>query len=273
MEAVSQGTRFEKTVNVLYGIHGIGKSRFAVVLAYELMRRYNLNIPAVYFLQCEGINHDWMIRHDYIATWPAFVDFIDGAEARTEFQKTVKLYVIDTLDGLYPKGIDKICDDYHVIDPRDEGWAGVWREFNRDLEHQLMRLSKLGGVLILSHERKRSATFGRMVIERPSMDLPDSTHGTVSNLVSMCLHMRKSGSDDGSRVLASLGNKAEDCKDNLNKILPKYEDGIIPFETEEQAVEKLLSCFDEGKGGVVKHKKVKKVKKSKKIKKKKAKRR
>jgi hypothetical protein len=271
----SQGKNFEDVFTAIYGVPGIGKSKFTEVLSYELMRKHNLGAPAAYFIQCEPINHPWKIRHTYIPTWPTFRDFVDKVEKDTKFQSTVKLWIIDTIDGLIPKGISTICNDFEIVDPRDEGWAAAWREMTAELVHQLLRLQSMAGVLILSHERDRKATFGRYVVERPSMDLSNSVNNIVGDLCSMVLHMRNAAEEegDGYRVLASIGTQAEDAKDNLNVILPRHKDGIIKFKTEEEAVSKLLDCFS-GKGGVTKHKKVKKVKKVKKKKKsKKAKRR
>jgi len=217
MQPESQGKNFEDVFSAVYGSPGIGKSKFAEILSYALMRKHGLSIPAAYFIQCEPINHPWNIRHTYIPTWPTFRDFIDKVEKDENFQSTVKLWIIDTIDGLIPKGISTICNDFEIVDPRDEGWAAAWRELNAELIHQLLRLQQMAGVLILSHERSRDATFGRMVINRPSMDLSDSIYNTVGDLCSLVFHMRNAvdEKESGLRVLAALGSQAEDAKDNL----------------------------------------------------------
>jgi len=162
MQPMSQGKSLESIFSAVYGVPGVGKSKFAEVLAYKLAKKHNMGVPAAYFIQCEPINHPWEIRHTYIPTWPTFIDFIDKAEKNEKFVESVKLWVIDTIDGLVPKGIATICDDFEIVDPRDEGWAGAWRELNAELTHQLLRLQEMAGVLILSHERGRKATFGRI---------------------------------------------------------------------------------------------------------------
>ena len=57
------------------------------------------------------------------------------------------------------------------------------------------------------------------------------------------------------RCLSVLASETEDVKDNLNVILPHYPKGVIPFSTEEIAVQRLLDCFDTK---IVKKKKKKK---------------
>ena len=264
MKPQSQGKQLENIFSAIYGVPGIGKSKFAEVLSYELMNKHNLDVPAAYFIQCEPINHPWNIRHTYIRTWPTFREFIDKAESDDKFTSTVKLWILDTIDGLIPKGISTICNDFEIVDPRDEGWAAAWRELNAELLHQLLRLQQMAGVLILSHERGRKATFGHLIIDRPSMDLSDSIYNTIGDLCSVIFHMRNSTDekDCRTRVLASLGSQAEDAKDNLGIVLPQYDEGIIEFKTEKEAVQKVLSCFDGRLKGVT-HKKVKKIKKKK----------
>lgn len=248
----SQFKKFEETISGLYGIPGIGKSKFAHELGVALQRKHNLSSSGTYILQCEPINHPWKIRKTHIPTWPTFREFIDQAEQDSKFVSTVKMWVIDTLDALVPKGISTICCDLGVIDMKDatvkvgDGWNAVgWQELRYELVYQILRLQQLGpGVLILSHERNRPTTDGRLTYEKPSMDLSGSIYNSIGDLCSMVFRMRSSGKE-GGRCLSFIGSEKEDAKDNLNKVLDKYPNGIIKFKTEKKAVKRILSCFSD----------------------------
>ena len=115
MEATSCYKNFEKTISAVFGVPGIGKSKFAAVLGEILQRRYSLKTSGTYFLQCEPINHPWEIRASCLDTWPTFRNFVDDAEADPDFVKTVKMWVIDTIDGtveLCAHEVAAVIDDF-----------------------------------------------------------------------------------------------------------------------------------------------------------------
>jgi len=120
------------------------------------------------------------------------------------------------------------------------------------------------GVLILSHERYNTRVVHSVEIDRATMDVSNSIYNAIGDACSMVLHMRVAGEAKRSRTaprcLASVTSDEEEAKDNLGVVLPHYPNGIIPFTTEKNAVEKLMGCFD-GKGAMKKTKKVKKSKK------------
>jgi hypothetical protein len=270
MSASSEFKYFEKTISALYGVPGIGKSRFAALLGEFLQRKYSLKASGTYFLQCEPVNHPWKIRKDHLDNWPTFRSFIDGAEKNPRFVSTVKMWVIDTIDGIVPKAMSTICSDFGIADLRDattrvgvDGWyAKAWQELRDELLYQILRLAALGpGVLILSHERYRKSIANRMAIEKASMDVSNSVYNAVGDACSMILRIRnmgEGGKKSSMRCLASLPSDDEDVKDNLSVILPSYSDGLIKFKDEKQAVDKLLSCFDNVPSAVKRAKKVKK---------------
>jgi len=89
--------------------------------------------------------------------------------------------------------------------------------------------------------------------------LSDSIYNSVGDLCSIILHMRNGdGERDDDRVLVAIGSPSEDAKDNLGVVLPRYKNGVIKFGTEEEAVDKLMGCFDRQKGGDTAVKTVKK---------------
>jgi len=258
MTASSCSKKFEETITGVFGVPGIGKSKLAECLGLALQKKYSLRASGVYFLQCEPINHPWCIRKSRLNNWPTFRQFIDNACADPRFVSTVKMWVIDTIDGIIPKGISTICNDFGISDLKDatvrvgtDGWfAKAWQELRDELLYQILRLDALGpGVLILSHERYRPATVGRMRVERASMDVSNSIYNAIGDACSMVIRMRHRNEENKSfakhpRCLSILASEDEDVKDNLNIVLPQYPKGLIPFTTEEQAVERLLDCFN-----------------------------
>lgn len=257
MKTSSNCQTFEETISALYGCPGIGKSKFAECLGEALQRKYSLKTSGTYFLQCEPINHSWQIRKSRLDNWPTFRKFIDDAERNPKFVSTVKMWIIDTVDGIIPKAMSTICSDFGITDLKDatvrvgiDGWyAKAWQELRDELLYQILRLDALGpGVLILSHERYKKVTINRMATEKASMDISNSVYNALGDACSMILRMRNT--EEGGkkkegqlRCLASMPSDDENVKDNLNVVFSKYPDGIIKFTTEKQAVRKILSCF------------------------------
>jgi hypothetical protein len=252
MSSTGETKKFEEAVVTLFGTKGIGKSTFGKVLGDSLAKKYNLDDSGTYFLMAEAPNNALSFRKTRIKTWPTFRDFIDKAENDRRFVRTVKMWVIDSIDALVKQGISTISYEWGVFDLTDEGYARAWQEMQAELLHQLGRLNDLGpGILILSHERDRPMSIGRRIVNMPSMDLSNSIANAVGYLCSMIIRMRyveisRDKEEIGKmRCLSFTGSESEDVKDNLQVISPKYPDGTIKFETERQAVRKVLRCFDE----------------------------
>lgn len=286
-EEQSRQVGFEDSISALFGIPGIGKSMFAAELGLALKEKYNLTYSGTYFIQVDPINHSRVIRMNVdengepvlTDTWPTFRHFVDEAEKYPEFVKTVKMWVIDTLDGLVPKGISTICSDFGITDLREatrkignDGWsAEAWQELKYELRYQILRLAALGpGVLLLSHERYRKVQEGGLEVEKASMDVSNSIYNAIGNDCSIIMRMRlesgraKKPSKSSPRCLAVLSSLDEDAKENLGLVTAKYPNGIVPFTTEREAVDKLLACFGSVKKQVKKQVK-KTVKKPKKV--------
>ena len=139
---------------------GIGKSKFAEEMGFALQKKYNLDQSGAYFIQCERINHGWNIRKNIIDTWPTFREFVDKAEKSPVFVKSVKMWVIDTIDSLVPLGVSTICHDMGIADLReatrkagnDMWFAEGWTEFRAELMDHLIRLAMLGpGAVSYTH--------------------------------------------------------------------------------------------------------------------------
>lgn len=272
-EASAATTCFEESISAVFGMPGVGKSKFAEEMGFALQKKHNLSQSGVYFIQCERINHSWNIRKTMTPTWPTFRTFVDKMENSPELVKTVKMWCIDTIDALAPLGISTICHDMGIADLREatrkvggDGWfAEAWQELRFELEYQILRLAALGpGVLILSHERERKRTENNREVNKASMDLSNSIYNSIGDACSMILHMRvvndvtRKAKSRPIRCLSCLSSESEEAKDNLNVLLKKYPEGIMRFGTERGAVDNLLGCFGKQKPMVKKHKKVKK---------------
>jgi len=272
-EASAATTCFEESISAVFGMPGVGKSKFAEEMGFALQEKYGLSQSGVYFIQCERINHSWNIRKTMTPTWPTFRAFVDKMEKSPDKVKTVKMWCIDTIDALAPLGISTICHDMGIADLREatrkvggDGWfAEAWQELRFELEYQILRLASLGpGVLILSHERERKRTENNREVNKASMDLSNSIYNSVGDACSMILHMRvvndvtRKAKSRPIRCLSCLSSESEEAKDNLNVLLKKYPEGIMRFGTEREAVDNLLGCFGKSKSVVKKHKKVKK---------------
>jgi hypothetical protein len=261
MEEESTHTTLETSIIGLYGVPGIGKSTFAHELGFALKEKYNLQYSGVYFLQCDPINHMHKFRHTMTDTWPTFRAFVDKMENSPELVKTVKMWVIDTLDGIIPKGISTICHDFGIVDMREgvtkigDDWAQeAWTELRFELRYQILRLAALGpGVLLLSHSRDRKVTERGIEIEKSQMDVSPSIYSALGNDCAMIMRMKlqtgkaKKESNSSPRCLAILESMDEFAKDNLGLVTAKYPNGIVPFMTEREAVDKLLLCFSKVK--------------------------
>jgi len=245
---------FEQCIIGLYGVPGVGKSKFVEELGLALQRKYSLNLPAVYMLQAEPVNHRWKIRGaratHYLDTWPTFCKHVSDICASPELQRTVKMFAIDTADSVVPKILLKLCKDYGAESAMDKIEGGnIYSESQDELEYQILKLLNLGiGVLILSHERTIPKKAGNIEVNQARMDLSDAMFNRVADRCSMILHMRQTDrlakAKRGTRCLVSLENDREHAKDNLGVVLQSgHSDGVIEFGTEREAVDKLLGCF------------------------------
>jgi len=277
MAASQEHIPFEQRYIVVYGDQGLGKTKFAAELGVALQKKYGLSSSGTYFLQCEDINHDWNIRRSDIFTWPTFQAFIDKARANRSFVDSVKMWVIDPIDALLAKGLSMVCHENGCADPMEmrrrigEDWfSTAYPELATELMYELHELKSMGpGILLVAHERSTGKRIiDGMEVEVPQMDLPKSSHTPLANICSMILRMKyrdplaeeRKGTVPG-RCLVAVSD-TEVVKDNLNVVLPRCPDGTIPFETEREAVAKLLGCFS----GEIVRKFTKKFKKTKKVK-------
>ena len=257
-EASAATTCFEESISAVFGMPGVGKSKFAEEMGFALQDKYHLSQSGLYFIQCERINHSWNIRKTMCPTWPTFRAFVDKMEKSPELVKTVKMWCLDTIDALAPLGISTICHDMGIADLREatrkvggDGWfAEAWQELRFELEYQILRLAALGpGVLILSHERERKRKENNTEVNKASMDLSNSIYNSIGDACSMILHMRvvnnvtRKAKSRPIRCLSYLSSESEEAKDNLGVLLKKFPEGIMRFGTEREAVDNLLACF------------------------------
>jgi len=245
---------FEKHIVSLYGPPGVGKTRFVEELGRALQERYDLEIPGVYMLQTEPVNHRWKIRGAkkdwYLDTWPTLCQHVGDLIAAKEHYGKNKMYAWDTMDGAVPKTLLCLQDAYDAESALQKIEGGnIYNECQDEIETQILLLlyKAKAGVLILSHEREIDKRSGAVMVKQARMDLSPGMFNMVADRSAMVIHMRQmnySKEHKGKRCLVVLENEREHAKDNLNVVLPRYPDGVIPFETEREAVEKLLACFE-----------------------------
>jgi len=236
-------------------------------LGFALQEKYSLNLPAVHMLQCEAVNHRWVLRgsdkEDYIDTWPTFTKLVDELENRPDYVKTVKMWGIDTVDGIVPKILLHLCDAHEVLDPHDKAWGSIYGESQDELECAILRLRSMGpGVMLFSHERSVEVRRGKVTVPQANPDMSEKMRNRMLALCSMWIRMRPEAAGGkerrGRRCLVAVEGDTEYAKDNYDVVRGRYPNGVIGFDTEREAVDKLLACFSgvkRSKKKVSKHKK------------------
>ncbi len=225
--------RFQDTFSCLYGPTKIGKSTLASL------------IPGTYLLATEP-GYEWLnVRVTDVPNWKTFKKFVEYMENHPKDVASVKMWVVDTVDNLSQMCIEGICFDWGLTDISDEGWGRAWQELRQEFTFWILRLKALGpGVLFISHERQREFSSRKIKLNKDSMDLPGTTYSVVSYLCDVILHMRyvkqshKAEEIGELRCLSMRPSETEDAGDKTKR-LPS----IIKFETEQQAVDKILQCF------------------------------
>ncbi len=243
---------YEDTINILYGDFGIGKSRFVAELGLYLQNKYGLNEPGTYLIQTEKANNGWAMRGSEekyrIQNWVSLVRFVDKCEADPSFVKTVKMFVVDTLDGIIPKLHSTLCVESNLVEATDD-IQSIYGLAKMCVEFQLLRLHALGpGILILSHEREDKVKVGSVEIKKKGMGVSPSLMSRMGALCTTMLRMRNMDRSSktpniGPRCLVFSKSDYEDGKDNLEVFRPHHPKGFIEFDTEKEAVENIMACF------------------------------
>lgn len=235
-EEVLEGGSLTDHIMTLYGPPKIGKT--------TLMSK----LKGIYYLPTEP-GYKWvMCRKSYIPNWATFIQFIKYMEKNKAKCKKVSFFCIDTVDNLSKFCMMYVCGREGIAHPSDGEWGAGWEAFRDEFTHWILRLCSLGcGVAFISHEKEREVISRSVKITKMSPDLPKTSYTVINNLCDIILRMsfttirKKVGGKAKrfqSRCLFTKPDESYDAGDRTGR-LPE----IIPFKTEAEAVEKIVSYY------------------------------
>lgn len=245
--ASREAASFMDNAVLLFGPVKIGKSTFGSF------------IPDVYFLPTEIGYRFIKVRKTPIPNWVTFMKFVQKMEKSPRFVKTVSMWCIDTVDNLSMFCAQYACGRAGIGHPSDQEWGKGWDAIRDEWMHWILRLGVLGpGVLFISHERERDVISHGSKVTKVGPTLVKSHYTAINNMCDIMMRMgclsilkhtksRKrrrvkslepSQELTGTRCLFTKPTEAIDAGDRTG-MLPD----IIYFDTEKEAVNKLLKCF------------------------------
>lgn len=234
IEPSKEGGRFQDHLILLYGMVKIGKTTLATYF------------PGVYFLVTEPGYKAQLIRKSRIPNWTSFRWFVEWAEDNPRTIRDILVWCIDTTTNLSKFCMSWVCGRDGITHPSDQDWGKGWEAFSDEFSHWILRLAAIGkGILFICHEKEREVVSRRMKITKYSPDLPNTTYRIINNLADIIMQM---GYVERSRHESELGEmrclytkpvEIRDAGDRTGR-LPE----VIKFETEREAVRKILSCFE-----------------------------
>ena len=122
---------------LLYGERKIGKT--------TLLAQFE----DVFFLMFDPKNRGLAIYQRHVSKWEEFLKYIKLLEENPDYCKMV---IIDTGFMAYEMCYAYVCKKHGVEDPRDKGWAVVWKDISREFMEAHERILNLGlGLGITAH--------------------------------------------------------------------------------------------------------------------------
>ena len=235
-EASVEGARFQDNLIVVYGPPKIGKSK---LITY---------FPGIYLLPTEPGYTYLKIRKTPIFNWVTFMQFIKKMEKKPALVKQVECWGIDTADNLSKACMQYICGRDGIAHPSDHEWGKGWEALHDEFAHWILRLSALGpGIVFVCHEKEREIISRGMKLTKMSPDLVKTCYTILNNLADITLHMgfskkklRTKKRPVIRRCLHTKPNEMFDAGDRTGRLPEK-----IIFRTEQEAVEELMSYFEE----------------------------
>jgi hypothetical protein len=229
----------------VYGPPKIGKTTLASL------------IPGMYLLPTEPRYGSISCRKSPIPNWTSFREFVKYGEKHLEELEDIEMFGIDTADALSKFCMQYVCGRDGVAHPTDQEWGKGWEAYKDEWTYWLYRLASLGkGIMFVCHEKEREITSRGMKVTKLSPAAPTTCYTVMNNISDIILHMsfatkveikttkkgktrRRETVDDSRRCLYTKPSELRDGGDGTG-LLPD----IIEFETEAEAVKKILECFE-----------------------------
>ena len=251
LEAVQEGTSIFDYLSIWYGPPKIGKS---TLLSKFLGTYFLVTEPGYKFLK---------IRKSKIDCWEDFRLFVKKVEKSKKFVKTVNMWVIDPVDKLAKFCMAYVCNKRNIDHPSDQEWGKGWEAFRDEFTEWILRLCAIGpGLSAISHVKERDVVTRSMTLTKDTPAMPKTCYTILNDLadITVCvgyepLVRKKRGKKRKKqlRCLFTQGTETMEAGNRTGEAIPP----IIPFTTEQEAINKLMACFEQ-KGGSQKKKKKRK---------------
>ena len=246
MEATQEGTSIFDYLSIWYGAPKIGKS--------TLLSKF----PGTYFLVTEPGYKFLTIRKSKIDNWADFIAFIKKVEHSKKFVASVKMWVIDPIDKLAKFCMTHVCDKRGIDHPADQEWGKGWEAFRDEFAEWMLRLCAVGpGVAAISHVKEREVITRTMVLTKETPAMPKTCYTILNDLADIVAKIGYEPKVRGKknkqrRCLFLEGTETIEAGNRTGSLLPP----ILPFNTEQEVVDKIMKSFEQ-KGGHLKKKKKK----------------
>jgi hypothetical protein len=232
MEPTQEGQSIFDYLSMWYGPPKIGKS--------TLISKFD----GVYWLCTEPGYKHLKIRKSKINCWEDYVAFVRKAEKSAKFVKTVQMWCIDPIDKLSKYCMSYVCNKRKIDHPADQKWGKGWEAFGDEFTEWILRLCAIGpGVAVISHIKERDVERRNFTITKETPAMNKKCYGIINDLCDITVQIgwepikrgKKNRKKKQRRCLFTEGTETIEAGNRTGRRLPP----IIPFDTEEEAIEKL----------------------------------
>ena len=255
MEPSQEGSSIFDYLSMWYGPPKIGKS--------TLLSKFD----GVYWLCTEPGYKFLNIRKSKINSWEDFMAFVRKAEKSKKFVKTVKMWCIDPVDKLAKFCMSYSCYKLKIDHPTDADWGKGWEAFRDEFTEWILRLCAIGpGVATISHVKERDIVHNNITITKETPSMPKTCYTILNDLCDITVKVgyepyvrgkKKKRGKKQRRCLFTEGTEDMEAGNRTGNRLPP----IIPFGTEQEAIDTLMAAFEGKEAPAQKKKKKKKTRK------------
>lgn len=239
MEPVQEGASIFDYLSIWYGPPKIGKSKMVSCLG---------NPGDVYFL-CTEPGYRWLkIRKDRIDCWEDFVLFVRKASKKKKFVASVRMWCIDPVDKLAKYCMSYVCDKRKIDHPSDQEWGKGWEAFGDEFTEWMLKLCAIGpGVAAISHVKERKVIIDGVESDKETPAMAKKCYTILNDLADITIKFefepKKRGkryrNKERRRCLRLRGTDSKEAGDRTGMLPP-----LIPYNTEQEAINKIMSCFE-----------------------------